>query len=319
MTDAGLVAKKLAFVETCVRELRTLARPELLETDVRERRFVEHTLQIALQACQDIASHIVSDERLGEPRTNQELFDLLVRSSRMDSTISRGSWRRCVAGSGASTNRDEHATFASLDCMGRASYDEVLHFTRLTPMKLPLLITSLALAVFFTACGDSSASGGGGAGASGSTTGAGGVGGGNPASECEEAGATAGDLAADEGTPESLTCSACLDCAFAEEGPCEDFLTPLLMEPGCFATRAMDTMNWVVCVFGDFNEPQVVTGCNTLPEADFEPCLAGCGVTYPSCEDLYLAYFSCGVCGQCLLGCDGADVDNDGANCTEAM
>jgi uncharacterized protein YutE (UPF0331/DUF86 family) len=27
-----------------------------------------------------VASHIVSDERLGEPRTNRELFDLLVRA-----------------------------------------------------------------------------------------------------------------------------------------------------------------------------------------------------------------------------------------------
>lgn len=80
MTDEGLVAKKLAFVETCVQELRTLARPELMETDVRERRFVEHTLQIALQACQDVASHIASDERLGEARTNQELFELLARA-----------------------------------------------------------------------------------------------------------------------------------------------------------------------------------------------------------------------------------------------
>ncbi len=80
MTDQGLVAKKLAFVETCVAELRTLARPELLETDIRERRFVEHTLQIALQACQDVASHIASDQRLGEARTNQELFELLARA-----------------------------------------------------------------------------------------------------------------------------------------------------------------------------------------------------------------------------------------------
>ncbi|MDQ3032419.1 MAG: DUF86 domain-containing protein [Myxococcota bacterium] len=77
MTDEGLVAKKLAFVETCVRELRTLARPERFADDVRERRFAEHTLQIAIQACQDVASHIVSDDRLGEPRTNQELFELL--------------------------------------------------------------------------------------------------------------------------------------------------------------------------------------------------------------------------------------------------
>ncbi len=77
MTDGELLAKKLAFIETCVRELESLARPELVETDVRERRFVEHTLQIAIQAALDIASHVVSDERLGEPGTNRELFDLL--------------------------------------------------------------------------------------------------------------------------------------------------------------------------------------------------------------------------------------------------
>lgn len=80
MTDPDLVAKKLAFIETCIRELETLARPELIESDVRERRFIEHTLQVAIQAALDVASHIVSDERLGEPRTNRELFAELSRA-----------------------------------------------------------------------------------------------------------------------------------------------------------------------------------------------------------------------------------------------
>jgi len=80
MTDSELVAKKLAFIETCVAELRRLANPEIIETDIREERFVEHTLQMAIQAAQDVASHIVSDERMGEPRTNRELFDLLARN-----------------------------------------------------------------------------------------------------------------------------------------------------------------------------------------------------------------------------------------------
>ena len=83
MTDPDLVAKKLALVETCVEQLRTLARPEALRTDVREERFVEHTLQVAIQAALDVASHIVSDDRLGEPETNRELFDLLVRAGRI--------------------------------------------------------------------------------------------------------------------------------------------------------------------------------------------------------------------------------------------
>ena len=80
MTDPALVAKRLAAIETYVRDLRKLADPPAIETDVREARFVEHTLQIAIQAALDTASHIVSDDRLGEPRTNRELFDLLARA-----------------------------------------------------------------------------------------------------------------------------------------------------------------------------------------------------------------------------------------------
>ncbi len=77
MTDRELLEKKLAFIETCVSELRRLARPELIESDVREERFVAHTLQLAIQAALDTASHIVSDSRLGEPETNRQLFQLL--------------------------------------------------------------------------------------------------------------------------------------------------------------------------------------------------------------------------------------------------
>ncbi len=83
MTDPELVAKRLALIETCVQQLRSLGRPEAMRADIREERFVEHTLQIAIQAALDVASHIVSDERLGEPETNRELFDLLVRAGRL--------------------------------------------------------------------------------------------------------------------------------------------------------------------------------------------------------------------------------------------
>ena len=89
MTDPELIAKKLAFIETCVQELRTLARPEAIRHDVRERRFVEHTLQIAIQAALDVASHIVSDERLGEPETNRALFDLLAAAGRLPAGMAR--------------------------------------------------------------------------------------------------------------------------------------------------------------------------------------------------------------------------------------
>ena len=81
MTERDLVLKKLAVVETSVRELRALARPAELGTNVVQERFVERTLQIAIQAVLDVASHIVSEERLGEPRTNREFVDLLERNA----------------------------------------------------------------------------------------------------------------------------------------------------------------------------------------------------------------------------------------------
>jgi uncharacterized protein YutE (UPF0331/DUF86 family) len=81
MTDSALVAKKLALIESCVSDLRRLAKPDALATDVREQRFVEHTMQVAIRAALDVASHIVSDRRLGEPRTNREIFDLLQRDA----------------------------------------------------------------------------------------------------------------------------------------------------------------------------------------------------------------------------------------------
>ncbi len=79
MTDVELVAKKLAEIETYVRELRSLGQLSLIEESVKEERFVVHTLQLAIQAALDAASHIVSDQRLGEPRENRDLFDFLAR------------------------------------------------------------------------------------------------------------------------------------------------------------------------------------------------------------------------------------------------
>ena len=79
MTDADLVAKKLSQIETYVEELRNLGMPQRLGEDRVQERFIEHTLQIAIQAALDVASHIVSDDRLGEPESYGALFELLAR------------------------------------------------------------------------------------------------------------------------------------------------------------------------------------------------------------------------------------------------
>ena len=89
MTDRDLVAKKLARIVTCLHELRTMASVDRLRDDVREKRFVEHTLQIAIQSALDVASHIASDQRLGEPETNRALFQLLARAHVISTDLSQ--------------------------------------------------------------------------------------------------------------------------------------------------------------------------------------------------------------------------------------
>jgi uncharacterized protein YutE (UPF0331/DUF86 family) len=80
LTEPDLVRKKLALIETCVRELREMTKPAEIQTDLFQQRFAERTLLIAIQASLDAAAHIAADERLGEPRTNRELFELLGRN-----------------------------------------------------------------------------------------------------------------------------------------------------------------------------------------------------------------------------------------------
>ena len=87
MTNRDLLEKKLAFVERCLRELRTLAKPEWIETDIREQRFAERELQLAIQAALDCASHIVSDERLAEPTSNADLFNALAQHGVIDAAL----------------------------------------------------------------------------------------------------------------------------------------------------------------------------------------------------------------------------------------
>lgn len=80
MTDPMLVQKKITFIETCLADLKRDANIDTITQSTKERRFVEHTLQIMIQAIIDIAAHIVSDERLGEPAINKELFQILNRN-----------------------------------------------------------------------------------------------------------------------------------------------------------------------------------------------------------------------------------------------
>jgi len=73
------MAKKLAALETRIGELRARVRPQDILHDVEHRGYVERALQVIVQTAMDVASIVVSGEKLGEPRRNRDLFELLAR------------------------------------------------------------------------------------------------------------------------------------------------------------------------------------------------------------------------------------------------
>jgi uncharacterized protein YutE (UPF0331/DUF86 family) len=136
VTDIELVEKKLAFIETCVRELRQLSQPERIAQDVREERFVAHTLQIAIQAALDVASHIVSDARLGEPQTNHELFDLLLQNHWLSPTLT-ATMRRMVGFRNIVVHGYQRVDLRIMRDIVEHRLDDLLAFTAAIKTRLP--------------------------------------------------------------------------------------------------------------------------------------------------------------------------------------
>lgn len=80
MNASHLITKRLAIVTDCVAEIRTLAAPAESTSNKVQQRFVEHTLQIAVQAMIDVAFAIASEQNLGEPAENRQAFDRLAEA-----------------------------------------------------------------------------------------------------------------------------------------------------------------------------------------------------------------------------------------------
>jgi uncharacterized protein YutE (UPF0331/DUF86 family) len=96
MNDRHLVEKRLAFIRECVADIRRDAKPDQLEHDTVQRRFVEHTLQIAIQSMLDVAFAIAAQEVLGEPADHRQVFDRLSATGWIDPSL-RDVCRRMVA------------------------------------------------------------------------------------------------------------------------------------------------------------------------------------------------------------------------------
>lgn len=85
MVDRDLVRRKLAELAeyvTQVSEYEALT-VERYRADWKTQRIVERTLQMAIEACLDVASHVVADRGLHAPATYAETFEILVRAGLM--------------------------------------------------------------------------------------------------------------------------------------------------------------------------------------------------------------------------------------------
>ena len=91
MVDGDLLRRKLtelAEYVTQVSEYRDLT-VERYRADWKTQRIVERTLQIAIEACLDIASHVLADRRLRAPSTYAETFEILGEAGLISSSLSQ--------------------------------------------------------------------------------------------------------------------------------------------------------------------------------------------------------------------------------------
>ena len=83
MVDRDLLRRKLtdlAEYATQASEYRALT-VEGYRADWKTQRIVERTLQMAIEACLDIASHVLADRGLRAPSTYAETLEILVQAA----------------------------------------------------------------------------------------------------------------------------------------------------------------------------------------------------------------------------------------------
>ncbi len=91
MVDRDLLRRKLAELAeyvTQVSEYRDLT-VERFRADWKTQRIVERTLQMAIETCLDVGSHVLADRGLRAPSTYAETFEILVQAGLMSPDLGR--------------------------------------------------------------------------------------------------------------------------------------------------------------------------------------------------------------------------------------
>ncbi|MBS4029895.1 MAG: DUF86 domain-containing protein [Clostridiales bacterium] len=82
MVDKDVLKQRLLLLCEYIDDLENaggISYEEFLQDKV-TRRYIERTLQLAIEACLDIGGHIIADLRLREPEDNKDIFTVLVEN-----------------------------------------------------------------------------------------------------------------------------------------------------------------------------------------------------------------------------------------------
>ena len=79
MVDWDIVERLLGLLEGYLNDLQSVQGLSFVDyaSDIKTKRFVERTLQIAIEACLDMGWHIIADEGLPEAENNRDVFKVL--------------------------------------------------------------------------------------------------------------------------------------------------------------------------------------------------------------------------------------------------
>lgn len=83
MVEQNVILRILTSLEEYLRDLEEVQKTKSLQdflSDKVTRRYTERTLQIAMEACLDIANHIISYEGFREPMDNKDAFQVLAET-----------------------------------------------------------------------------------------------------------------------------------------------------------------------------------------------------------------------------------------------
>jgi len=83
MVDEILILRKLAELEEYHKQIKEVSNVTVNEyqNDWKLQRIIERTLQMMIETCADIASHIISDRKFRIPNTYSEAFEILYENN----------------------------------------------------------------------------------------------------------------------------------------------------------------------------------------------------------------------------------------------